>query len=69
MKRIDYFWPRVAMQITGIPLLVELIQEVVGNRKPGFEWVLQALALAFVVACGWCVYAVVRNAIRARGQA
>jgi len=68
MKRIDYFWPRAAMQITGIVFWVQLITEVVGNRKPGFEWVLPACALAFGFACGWSVYAVVRNAIRARGN-
>jgi len=68
MKRIDYFWPRTAMKITGIVFLAQLIVEVVFNRKPGFEWVLPGCALAFVVSCGWSVYAVVRNAIRERSQ-
>ena len=69
MKRIDYFLPKVATQITGIIFLVQLLTEVIGNRKQGFEWVLPVSGALFAMAVAWALYAVVMNAIRARGQA
>ncbi len=69
MKRIDYFWPRAATQVTGVIFLVQLLTEVIGNRKPGFEWILPVCGGLFVSAAAWSLYAVVINAIRARGQA
>ena len=68
MKRIDYFLPRAATQITAIIFIVQLLTEVIGNRKPGFEWVLPASGALFVAAVAWTLYAVVLNAIRARSN-
>jgi hypothetical protein len=68
MKRIDYFFPRAAVQITGVIFLVQVLTEFVGNRKPGFEWVLQICGGAFLASLIWTLFAVVLNAIRARGQ-
>lgn len=68
MKHIDYFWPRAVVQVTGIIHIVQLLTEVVGNRKPGFEWVTPASGALFAMAIAWALYAVVVNAIRARGQ-
>jgi hypothetical protein len=69
MKRIDYFLPKVATQITGIIFLVQILTEAIGNRKQGFEWVLPVSGALFAMAVAWTLYAVVTNAIRARGQA
>jgi hypothetical protein len=66
MKRIDYFWPRAALQITGIVFFVQLLTEVIGNRKPGFEWVLPVCTAAFVMAFLWVIYALVVNTLQAR---
>lgn len=68
MKRIDYFWPRAATQITGIIFLVQVLTEIVGNRKPGFEWVLPVCGGLFAASVAWALYAVMVNAIRARRQ-
>ena len=66
---INYFWPRTAMQITSTVLLVQIVGEVIGHRKPGFEWVLPATGVLFAVACLWALSAVVRNALaKARGE-
>jgi hypothetical protein len=67
MKRIDYFWPKVLTQITGIIFLVQLFTEAIGNRKQGFEWVLPLCGTFFAAAVAWTLCAVVINAIRARG--
>jgi hypothetical protein len=69
MKRIDYFWPRAVLQITGIVFFVQLLTELIGNRKPGFEWVLPVCTAAFVIAFLWVIYALVVNAIQAREHA
>lgn len=69
MKRIDYFWPRTATQITGIIFLVQVLTEIIGNRKPGFGWVLPVCGGLFAASVAWAVYAVVVNAIRTRWQA
>ena len=64
MKRIDYFWPRAALQISGIVLLTQVLVEFICVRKEGFDWVLPACALAFALSCTWVMTAIV---IRARG--
>jgi len=69
MKRIDYFWPKTTVQITTIIFVVQLLTELVGNRKQGYEWVLPVSGAFFVAAVAWTLCAVVINAIRARGQA
>ena len=60
------FWPKAATKVTGIIFLVQLLTEMVGNRKPGFEWVLPACGALFAAALAWTLYAVVVNASRAR---
>jgi len=69
MKRIDYFWPKTTVQITTIIFVVQLLTELVGNRKQGYEWVLPMCGIVWFLSCIWVFYAVVINAIRARGQA
>lgn len=67
MKRIDYFWPRAATKITGIVFISQVLTEIIGFRKPEFDWVLPMCGLLFMSAIVWTLYAVVVNAIRARG--
>ena len=69
MKRIDYFWPRTAFQISGIVLGTQVLTEAISTRREGFEWVFLACSIAFALSCAWSLFAVVWNAIRARGQA
>jgi hypothetical protein len=66
MKRIDYFWPRAALQITGIVFLTQVIVETIAERKPGFEWVLPACGLAFALAILWTTFAIVWNIFQSR---
>ena len=68
MKRIDYFWPRAATQISGIVFISQALIEVIGVRKEGFEWVFSACAFAFAISCTVTILAIVWNAIRARGE-
>jgi len=68
MKRIDYFWPRAALKITGIVFISQILIDVLGFRKPEFYWVLPMCGLLFMAAIVWTLYAVVINAIRARGD-
>lgn len=68
MKRIDYFWPRAATQISGIVLITQAIHEVITVRKEGFEWVFPACAFAFAISCTLTIASIVWNAIRARGE-
>jgi hypothetical protein len=68
MKRIDYFWPRAATQISGIVFISQAIIEVIGVRKEGFEWVFPACAIAFAISCTLTIASIVWNAIRARGE-
>lgn len=69
MKRIDYFWPRTTTKITGIVFISQILTNVLGFRNPEFDWVLLMCGLLFMSAIVWTLYAVVMNAIRARGQA
>ena len=68
MKRIDYFWPKAVTHITGIIFLTQLVTEFISTRKEGFEWVLPVSGALFAVAIAWTLYAMVMNAIRARGN-
>ena len=64
MKKLDYFWPRTVMTITGVVFFTQLIMEISGviPRKAGYEWVLPALGLAFGVSLLIAVVAIVLNA-------
>lgn len=71
MKRIDYFWPRALVQITGIVFVTQMIFELsgIGARKPGFEWVIYACAAAFFASLMYAGAAIAINAWREwRGQ-
>lgn len=65
-KRIDYFWPRIAVQITGIVFATQMIFELSGNitRLPGFEWVIYACAWAFFASLLYAGLVIVINATR-----
>jgi uncharacterized protein with PQ loop repeat len=69
MKQIDYFWPKTTVQITTIIFVVQLLTELIGNRKQGYEWVLPMCSIVWLASCIWVFYAVVINAIRARSYA
>jgi hypothetical protein len=68
MKRIDYFWPRAATQISGIVFISQAIIEVIGVRKEGFEWVFSACAIAFAISFALTIASIVWNSIRAKGN-
>ena len=69
MKRLDYFWPKAATKVTGIVFISQGLTEIIGIRKPEFEWVLPMCGLLFIASILWTLYALVMNAIRAREQA
>lgn len=52
-KRLDYYWPRAAIQITGIVFITQSVMEFSGvaTRRPGFEWAYPACGIAFAIAC------------------
>ncbi len=62
MKKIDYFWPRAAVNITGIMFFVQCVTEVLATRKPGYEWVLWSTAGLFFSSVLWSVLVVAYNA-------
>ena len=62
MKRIDYFWPRTAVQVTGMVFVVQAITEVLATRKPEYEWVFLASACAFAASVLWTIGCIVWNA-------
>jgi hypothetical protein len=66
--KIDYFWPRAAVQITAIVFLSQVLMEAgsVAVRKHGFEWVTPACGVAFALACLYAAVVVVWNALEAR---
>ena len=68
MKRIDYFWPRAAVQVTGIVFVSQLIVTATGIpvRKPEYWWVIYACAAAFVLALVCSLGAVLINAMCSR---
>ena len=62
MKKIDYYWPRAAVNISGIMLLVQCVTELVATRKPEYEWVFWGTAALFVSSVLWSVIVMVYNA-------
>ena len=63
MKRIDYFWPRVAVLISSLVFFSQVLVEAFGAMKEGFEWVLAASAIAFALSCASSVFALIWNAL------
>jgi hypothetical protein len=63
MKRIDYFWPKVAVKFTGIIFGGQFIGGFVAARKPDYEGVFQASCLLFMSAMVWLLSAILINAI------
>ena len=62
IKKIDYFWPRTAAQITGIVFVVQTITEMLASRNPEYEWVFLASACAFAASMLWAIACIVWNA-------
>lgn len=60
--KISYHWPRSAVTFTGIILLTQVVTEVIGQRKPGFEWVMPVCGAAFTAAVLWVIAVLVINA-------
>lgn len=50
MRRIDYYWFRTAVFVTGVMFISQAIAEFIVTRNPGFEWVLPACAGAFGIS-------------------
>ena len=64
MKKIDYFFPRAAVIITWMMFVSECATEMLGTRKPGYEWVFTASACAFAGSMTWAIGCIVLNAWR-----
>ncbi len=62
--KIDYFWPREAVKVTGIFFTITFLTEIVAERKPGFEWMLPVSGLLFSAAMGWSICAMLINVKR-----
>ena len=64
MKRLDYFWARALLTITGIVFMSQMVVEMGGPapRKPGFEWVIYACGGAFGAALLYAAALVLLNA-------
>ena len=65
-KKIDYFWAKAIVQITGIVFLSQVIVEMLAYRKPGFEWVVYACGAAFFVSMLYAAILILINAMRTR---
>ncbi len=66
MKQIDYFFPRNAVIITGIPFVSICISEMLGTLEPGHEWVLTAWAGAFAASVLWAIGCILWNTLRGK---
>ena len=61
MKRMDYYWPSFSLKITGIFLIGQLLVEVVGQRKHGYEWVLPLAIFLFSISVVWSICIILYN--------
>lgn len=68
MKRIDYFWPRALVQITGIVFVTQVLLELsgIGTRKPEFEWVIYACGAAFLASASFAMAVIAINVWRSK---
>lgn len=55
MRRIDYFWPRVAIQVTGSVFLFQLLNTAIGNSKQELDWLMPLSGVFFLSALGWAL--------------
>lgn len=62
MKRIDYFWPRAAFQITGTVFVAQLVTLPLVEWTESKAWAVAVSGAALVAATVWGVWAVYRNA-------
>ena len=62
-KKIDYFWAKAIVQITGIVFLSQVVVEMLAYRKPGFEWVVYACGAAFFVSMLYASILILINAM------
>lgn len=68
MKRIDYFWPRAAVQTSAIIFITQLVTETVAIRKEGFEWVLPLCFGLLAVSVLWIMFCMCMNAYNRDGE-
>ena len=66
MKKIDYFFPRSAVVITGVAFVSLCISEMLGALEPGYEWVFIASGCAFAGSMTWAIGCIVLNAWRSK---
>jgi hypothetical protein len=66
MKKIDYFFPRNAVVLTGVTFVSICISEMQGKIYPGYEWGLIASAGAFAASVLWAIGCIVWNAWRSK---
>jgi hypothetical protein len=63
MKKIDYFWPRTFLQITGIVFLSQLFMEILGLRIE-FDWVIYVCAITFFISLVYAFLVIILNSRR-----
>jgi hypothetical protein len=66
MKKIDYFASRTAVIVTWMVFVSQCIVEVLGARKPGYEWVFIASGCAFTASLLWAIGCILWNALRSK---
>ena len=63
MRRIDYFWPRTAIQVTGCVFLFQLLNTAIGNGKQELDWVMPLSGVFFLSSVAWALGVAVINAL------
>lgn len=61
-RRYSYFYSRIAVEVTGIMFLVQIIAESVGDRRPGFEWIIPVCGGAFAISICYAICLILLNA-------
>lgn len=65
-KRMDYYWPKTALFITSVMGVTNILAGFVTTPKPGSEWFLPAVGVAWLIALLWTVFAIAYNAATTR---
>lgn len=68
IKRIDYFFPRAAVQIFGILFFTQLITDFIATRKAGYEWVIYICGIAFLLSLVWSLTVIFLNSVNRKEQ-
>ena len=67
MKKIDYFWARASLKITGIVFFTQLLLELVGiERNSGFEYTVHICGAIFVCSILYSLVLIIVNAYRTK---